>query len=69
LDKDNDEFLSIREFKGAIQTMFGIKATEDEFEHLFEKFDTDRTYKLNLEEFEEAIYGQKKEKNVVEDLI
>jgi Ca2+-binding EF-hand superfamily protein len=69
LDKDNDEFISIREFKGAVEKIFGIHVTDDEFERVFEKFDMERTYKLSLESFEEAIYGEKKAKGQLEALI
>lgn len=57
LDKDNDDFLSFREFTNAAKRLFGVQATDDEFERVFEKIDTDRSYKLNLGEFEQAVLG------------
>ena len=49
--------------------MFGIKATDDEFERVFERFDTDHTYKLTLEEVTEAILEKKAEVDVAGELI
>lgn len=60
LDRDVDEYLSIREFKTAVRKLFGINAPDEEIERVFEEFDADRTYKMGLDEFEIAIYGEKK---------
>ena len=69
MDRDNDEYISLREFSGAVIKLLGITASEEDFERVFEEFDSDRTFKLSLEEFEEAILGIKHEANKITDLI
>jgi Ca2+-binding EF-hand superfamily protein len=62
-------YISLREFSGAVQKLLNIQASEEDFERVFEEFDSDRTFKLSLEEFEEAILGIKNSEIKVVDLI
>lgn len=46
--------------------LLGIHANDDELETIFEEFDTDKTFKLNYEEFEEAILGEKPDRSFID---
>jgi Ca2+-binding EF-hand superfamily protein len=58
LDRDNDEFISLKEFKLSLKELFRVTAKDEEVEAVFEKFDTARSFRLNQEEFELAIFGE-----------
>lgn len=69
MDRDDDEYISVREFSGAVRKLLGINASDEDFDRVFEEFDSDRTFKLSFEEFEEAFFDTKQAVNKVGELI
>ena len=58
LEKNDSNFLSFAEFKKALERTFGVVATEQEYEAVFESFNVSKSYHLSMEEFESAVLGE-----------